>query len=456
MGNARSFDKASIRLKNSRVFLERIQGIERERNDGLLNDIRLQQECSQWRDISRKTKKGKENTGVKDIGVKKLTERVRTKIQGNEPAKAKIKDRYRRGIRHVKNRPAILEANTSTRRNTSKPRKLQHVVYEPRPWLQVFFRKRPMNKKERKSEDFDVVSISSKGERAAVYDCRMHADMVTPEVTPYTFKFPQGNDCRFFSEKCSSDEVYTAAVRPLVLHSAVGGSLSTVFLFGQTGSGKTHTMNAICTRAACDIYELDRLAKRQSSTIRVSGFELNPAGQYRDLLTTTSTHKIRLLENENGEVGVHGLSICTTQNAPQLNSALQLVLRNRKSARTGVHAASSRSHAIIAITFPNNAVLLMIDLAGSERHRDSALHSQARMLETKEVNSSLHALKECLRARQNGHGHIPFRQHRLTQILKASFDGERAKTCVIGTLSPCASDTEHTMSTLNALAFSSD
>ena len=44
-------------------------------------------------------------------------------------------------------------------------------------------------------------------------------------------------------------------------------------------------------------------------------------------------------------------------------------------------------------------VLMVIDLAGSERAADSKGHDKQRMEETKAVNLSLMALKDCIRAR---------------------------------------------------------
>jgi kinesin family protein 2/24 len=55
----------------------------------------------------------------------------------------------------------------------------------------------------------------------------------------------------------------------------------------------------------------------------------------------------------------------------------------------------------------------VIDLAGSERAADSKNHDAKRMAETKLINASLSALKECIRARtmasQPGQGgiHVP-------------------------------------------------
>lgn len=64
-----------------------------------------------------------------------------------------------------------------------------------------------------------------------------------------------------------------------------------------------------------------------------------------------------------------------------------------------------------------------------------------------EINKSLLALKECIRALDNGKGHIPFRGSKLTMILKDSFVGF-CKTVMIGTLSPNSSASENTMNTL--------
>jgi hypothetical protein len=63
------------------------------------------------------------------------------------------------------------------------------------------------------------------------------------------------------------------------------------------------------------------------------------------------------------------------------------------------------------------------------------------------------ALKECIRARvaadkSGAKVHIPFRDHKLTQLLKQSFTQADASTIVIATISPSSADTEHTLTTL--------
>ena len=101
----------------------------------------------------------------------------------------------------------------------------------------------------------------------------------------------------------------------------------------------------------------------------------------------------------------------------------------------------------------------LIDLAGNERGADtSSANRQTRKLthtwiirecefysdpylmktfflctgmEGAEINKSLLALKECIRALGRKGGHLPFRASKLTQVLRDSFIGEKSKTCMV-------------------------
>lgn len=68
-------------------------------------------------------------------------------------------------------------------------------------------------------------------------------------------------------------------------------------------------------------------------------------------------------------------------------------------------------------------------------------------MEGAEINKSLLALKECIRAIDQDSSHLPFRQSKLTLVLKDSFTGN-AKTCMIATVSPSSANCEHTINTL--------
>lgn len=94
---------------------------------------------------------------------------------------------------------------------------------------------------------------------------------------------------------------------------------------------------------------------------------------------------------------------------------------------TKANDTSSRSHAICQIQlldgeYYERGKVLLVDLAGSERAKDCQSNIRGRRLEGAEINKSLLALKECIRAMNDSHSkHIPFRASSLTKVLRDSF-----------------------------------
>jgi len=68
-----------------------------------------------------------------------------------------------------------------------------------------------------------------------------------------------------------------------------------------------------------------------------------------------------------------------------------------------------------------HARMSFIDLAGSERGADTVDSNKQTRTEGAEINKSLLALKECIRALDMKTSHIPFRASKLTMVLRDSF-----------------------------------
>lgn len=133
--------------------------------------------------------------------------------------------------------------------------------------------------------------------------------------------------------------------------------------------------------------------------------------------------------------------------------------KNRSTGTTSKNADSSRSHAVLQIKLMKTSGrkrnvehgrFSFIDLAGSERGADTSNASRATRLEGAEINTSLLALKEVIRALATGGSmtHIPFRGSKLTQVLKDSFVGENSRCCMVACISPDIENCEQTLNTL--------
>lgn len=78
---------------------------------------------------------------------------------------------------------------------------------------------------------------------------------------------------RVFGSNASNDDVYTAAVQPLVL-SSMEGFNACVFAYGQTASGKTFTMKAVTQAAAADVFAHVAASPDREWLIRASAIEI--------------------------------------------------------------------------------------------------------------------------------------------------------------------------------------
>jgi kinesin family protein 2/24 len=316
----------------------------------------------------------------------------------------------------------------------------------------IAVRKRPVSSKEIAKNDYD--SVTCLNPLVIVHDCKLRVDGITKYLdnTPFSVDHT-------FHEEDTTDDIYKYCVKSLVPFTVAGGR-GTVFAYGQTGSGKTYTMCHIQQMAIRDLYLLLEVRARDRPDSRplvpyVSFFEIY-GGRCQDLLNNRNRLAVR--EDGTGDVVIAGLFEEEARGEEEMMAVIDLGNRNRTTHATESNDESSRSHAICQIVLrfdtadgesgPVYGKLSLIDLAGSERGADTKSHNRQRRLEGAEINKSLLALKECIRALDGGSTHVPYRGSKLTLVLKDSFTRARAKTVMIATVSPSASSADHTLNTL--------
>ena len=136
--------------------------------------------------------------------------------------------------------------------------------------------------------------------------------------------------------------------------------------------------------------------------------------------------------------------IKTKEDIAELN---QIILDNRKTGVSSENNTSSRSHLQINIQF-NNRFLKILDLAGCEKAKVSICNNREKYKENGEINQSLFALKECIRALVDEKPHIPYRKCELTKMLRQSFEPE-SKTYILSTVSQDIYNSNTTVDVLN-------
>lgn len=308
----------------------------------------------------------------------------------------------------------------------------------------ICVRKRPISNKEIARKDFD--SVTCINPYVVVHDCKFRVDGISKYLDNTSFEVDHS-----FHENNTTEEVYQYAVQPLI-EFVIDGGRATVFAYGQTGSGKTYTMVGIQCQMADELFRvLESNTMHSYTQVYVSFFEIY-GGRCQDLLNNRQRLNVR--EDGGGEVVVSDLMEVEANSAEMLQRIIDSGNKNRTTHATESNDVSSRSHAICQIRLVNAATskevgrFSLIDLAGSERGADTKSHNRQRRMEGAEINKSLLALKECIRALDGNTTHVPYRGSKLTLVLKDSFTRHNSKTVMIANVSPAASSADHTLNTL--------
>lgn len=271
---------------------------------------------------------------------------------------------------------------------------------------------------------------------------------------------------RVFDESGSNREVYEETTKGL-LNALLSGYNCSVFAYGATGSGKTFTMlgkpsmPGVIFHMMMDLYSaIDGRKTEACYDVAISYMEVYNE-QVKDLLAPSS-QCLPLREDPQRGVIVQGLSLHKPQTAEELLQMLDQGNKNRTQHPTDANAESSRSHAVFQVfvrqsdrgkgtqAAVNVGKMSLIDLAGSERATVSK-NCGDRLREGANINRSLLALGNCINTladqRHKGQHHVPYRDSKLTRILKDSLGGN-CRTVMIAAVSPSRRSFDDTYNTL--------
>ena len=321
--------------------------------------------------------------------------------------------------------------------------------------IRVVVRKRPANHREFAQNDIDIITTEGKN-TIIVKELKNKVDL-TKYIEEHKFTFD-----RAYGDISSNQMIYNEMLKPMI-EAAFNKTKITCFAFGQTGSGKTYTMlgnnhikndngpqvPGLYLLSCIDMFNLLKKKEYSNLELWVSFYEIY-CNKLFDLLNNKNILQAR--EDGKGNICIVGLIEKHTKNIEELLDIIDFGLNSRTVGITGANLDSSRSHGILQIVIKTRdkevySKISFIDLAGSERAVDTIDTNKRTKIDGAEINKSLLALKECIRALDLEKRHKPFRGSKLTLVLRDSFIGN-CLTLMIANISPCLSCSEHTLNTL--------
>jgi len=267
----------------------------------------------------------------------------------------------------------------------------------------------------------------------------------------------------------------------LLVQSALDGYKVAIFAYGQTGGGKTYTMDGpqgvvdapagsqgVIPRTVDLIFAEVQELREKGWNFSVSCTLLEVYNEaVHDILAARSTSSSTPAVGTDARQAVDQFTARKVDNAAAVHRLLDRAARERHVASTACNDRSSRSHAVFQLSIVGkrgsgdeleevSGLLSLVDLAGSERVERSQVTGE-RLKEAQYINKSLSALGDVVEAlaRRGATGnagcHVPYRNSRLTMLLKDSLGGE-SKALMFVNASPCA---QHMQETLSSLRFAS-
>ena len=270
------------------------------------------------------------------------------------------------------------------------------------------------------------------------------------------------------------EEVFEYTMNDIIKSSVLGYN-GTIFAYGQTGSGKTFTISGapsnfayrgIIPRSISRLFNEISTKPEYDFNIQISYLEIYNEIMF-DLLPEDGKFigeraNIEFQEDNKGNVSVKGLSKHKVTNEEECFNLLFEGESNRTISEHKLNQGSSRSHCLFMIQLEMKSKiestekimvskLNFVDLAGSERVKKTG-STGVTLKEATYINRSLTFLEQVVVALTERKGrandHVPYRQSKLTHILKDSIGGN-CKTVMVANIWPEEQFLQETLSTLN-------
>ncbi|XP_071082907.1 uncharacterized protein [Haliotis cracherodii] len=293
-------------------------------------------------------------------------------------------------------------------------------------------------------------------------DTRTKCCLTFPSDQDITITSKEGSKKTFsydkvFDTETTQDQIFEDT--KAIVTSCVDGYNVCLMAYGQTGSGKTFTMMGpesnpgINIRAITELLKVCNERETITYTLKVSLVEIYNETVV-DLLTADA--KTVELKSAGNNIRMPNLTDHEVAEVKDIKHVMAMGDKNRTTASTKMNSTSSRSHLVLLLNVEgtdkvsgavSRGVLTLCDLAGSERISKTEAQGQ-RLVEAAAINKSLSALGQVFTALRSSQLHVPYRNSKLTQILRPSLGGD-AKACLFVNVSPDANNYPESCNTLD-------
>ena len=297
--------------------------------------------------------------------------------------------------------------------------------------------------------------------------CRFRQDQTGEQLDDWEF-INELKQIKLRDKKFTFDEVLDMDTDQNLMYEKVAAKLiedftngyhGTLFAYGNSGSGKTYSivgpeeivdylckdfdsvpldvqkLYGVIPRATIEIFNAinEFISHGASISLKASYIEI-----YNESITCLLNGKENLKIHEIPKIGfnITGKEERPCKTPEDIFKVIYIGSKRKIMGGTNQNLNSSRSHTILTLELKVKTVdgsersskLNIVDLAGSEKLRNTGVNNPERLKEAQKINLSLTTLGMCIMALTENSSFVPFRNSKLTLLLKESLGGNSKTT----------------------------